>query len=199
MKRIPRLAHALTIVALLLAAVPAGAATKEVVLGDNFIDPPFVTVAVGDAVHWSKPTTSQAHNVRQSDLLFRSGTATTNPIDYTRRFSAGTFPYFCEVHLTAMSGKVKVPVKVGAAPTGPNFTVTWANSSTNTGTTFDVQFRIGSGAWRAWKTGTSAFKAVFGRSDSPVHVAGGSRYGFRARSKKSGSVSKWSPVKTFQP
>jgi hypothetical protein len=97
-----------------------------------------------------------------------------------------------------MIGFVKVPVTVTAAPLGRPFTVRWALSGTDTGSSWDVQFRIGGGAWRNWKTDTTALRAVFGKDNRPVHVKNGKRYSFRARSMAGSAASRWSPVKSFK-
>jgi hypothetical protein len=109
------------------------------------------------------------------------------------------FRYKCDVHGLIMGGVVNVPVAIGRAPAGLNFGVRWANGRTNTGTRFDVQFRVGSGKWRAWRTNTKTSAGVFGRGGRPVKVANGRRYSFRARSQKKKSESDWSPVKSFRP
>jgi hypothetical protein len=85
------------------------------------------------------------------------------------------------------------------APTGLPFTVRWATDTTNTGSTWDVQYRIGFGKWRGWKFDISNFKGVFGRHDKPVTVKKGKRYSFRVRSRKGASASRWSPRASFMP
>jgi plastocyanin len=196
--------RALLMSAVLALLIPAsvGAAVKNVVVEDFVFRPSNVRVAVGDLVNWSRSAGAiEAHNVRAAKkALFYSGTATNNPnFNFRRRFSAGEFRYFCEVHATIMRGVVNVPVAIGRAPAGLNFGVRWANGRTNTGTRFDVQFRVGSGKWRAWRTNTKTSSGVFGKSGRPVRVANGTRYRLRARSQKKRSESKWSPVKSFRP
>ncbi|MBA3430332.1 MAG: hypothetical protein H0U16_02470, partial [Actinobacteria bacterium] len=170
----------LLILALLAAAPPALAATKEVKLFDSSFDPAATKAPVGGKVHWSRAaSSSDQHNVAQNNRLFRSGAPTPDEIDFTRVFSAGTFPYLCEIHGGVMNGTVKVPVKLSAAPAGKPFTVTWATRSSNTGARFAVQFRVGTGKWKTWKSKTKAKGAVFGKRGNPVRVKSGKKYSFR--------------------
>jgi plastocyanin len=178
---------------------PVGAAPIEVAVDDNLFTPSAVSVAVGGTVHWSRAAGSNGpHNVHQDAGLFRSGNPTTGTINYTVKFSVGTYRYDCEVHGPSMAGFVRVPVKIMAAPNGLPFTIIWASRGTITGSKFDVQYRIGSGAWRAWKS-TTARSAVFGASDRPVHVVKGKKYSFRARSIQASAMSMWSPIRSFVP
>ncbi len=178
-------------------AAPVVAATAEVKIIDNKFDPENVQVAVGGTVHWSSDGTSKPHNVTQEAKIFTSGAPTSNPIDFSRTFSAGTFPYFCFNHGSkgglGMAGVVEVPVTVVSDPEGLAFTVIWATGATNTGSKHDIQFRIGSGTWKKWKTNTAALKGVFGKDNQPVRVVSGKTYSFRARSKKGDAASEWSP------
>jgi plastocyanin len=192
----------------LLVPGSVGAATREVLIADNSFSPRSIRIAVGDLVRWKREGDAFGdHNVRQfrrsrpnQRPLFYSGAPTSNPaFVFRRRFSAGEFGYKCDLHGPGMSGVVNVPVTIGRAPAGLNFGVRWANGRTNTGTRFDVQFRVGSGRWRAWRSDTKTKARVFGRRGRPVQVANGKRYSFRARSQKKKSESNWSPVRSFRP
>ena len=187
----------------LLVPGSVGAANRQVVIEDNSFTPKNVRIAVGDLVRWSRAGDAFGeHNVRQINRnpIFYSGAPTSNSaFSFRRRFSAGVFRYKCDVHGLIMSGVVNVPVAIGRAPAGLNFGVRWANGRTNTGTRFDVQFRVGSGKWRKWRTDTKTKVGVFGRGGRPVQVGDGKRYSFRARSQKKKSESKWSPVRSFRP
>ncbi len=181
---------------------PVTAATSEVTVSDNRFSPDRVTVRVGDSVEWSRAQASRgSHNIREDNSIFRSGTVTAGAISFARRFSAGTFHYYCEIHgsrRSGMDGLVRVPVTIVTAPSGLAFTVKWATGTTNTGTRFDVQYRVASGAWRNWKSDTAATDAVFGRAGQPLTVKAGTVYSFRARSQKRDAESGWSPVKTLK-
>lgn len=187
----------------LLVPGSVGAANRQVLIEDNSFTPKKVRVAVGDLVRWARAGDAFGeHNVRQSNRnpIFYSGAPTSNSaFSFRRRFSAGVFRYKCDVHGLVMTGAVNVPVTVKRAPAGLNFGVRWANGRTNTGTRFDVQFRVGSGKWRAWRSNTKTSSGVFGKRGRPVSVANGKRYSLRARSQKKRSESKWSPVKSFRP
>jgi plastocyanin len=139
---------------------------------------------------------AKPHNVRQIRGLFRSPISDQPGTTFTRAFSAGTFRYECVIHEPLMIGKVKVVIGQEINPAGL-YVVRWAGPETNTGRVFDVQFRIGDGPWRAWKTDTEQLKGIFGKNDRPVHYNPAKEYQIRVRSQKSRaeprSVSDWSP------
>jgi plastocyanin len=188
-----------------LAVPAASASTTEVGVKDFGFDPSTAAVKVGDAVHWSRETGSVAsHSVTANDGFFNSGNPTTGAIDLTVTFSAGAFRYYCQVHgspsgsgTSGMNGFVRVPVSLSAAPSGRPFSVTWATSSSKTGSTYDVQWRIGSAKWKAWNSATKALKGVFGKNGKPTVVHQGTTYSFRARSRGAGGASRWSPPASF--
>ena len=195
-----RLGRGLVLGALLtgVLASSVSAATTQVDVNDSrrFL-PGSVTQTVGGRVHW-QASGSDDHSVTSDQGLFGTGTAAAG-VNFTRTFSAGTFPYHCEEHATqGMRGTVRVAPQVLSAPAGLPFTVKWAAAGTNTGTRFDVQYRVGSGAWKAWKTTTSAKSAVFGARSAPVRVVRGKSYSFRVTSKIGTARSSLSPVKTFR-
>ncbi|MDQ3991205.1 MAG: hypothetical protein M3245_02690 [Actinomycetota bacterium] len=189
----------LWIPAIVALAVPlhAGAATKTVQVRDNEFGPATTTVRVGDTVEWTW-TGSNPHSVKQTNDVFPKSPITSKPYTYTRVFSSGNFPFVCEVH-AGMTGTIRVPATISAAPSGLPFTVRWATTSTNTGTSWDVQYRIGSGAWTTWRSGTTSKSGVFGKDGKPVTVKSGKKYTFRARSKRSGKNSRWSPPRSITP
>jgi plastocyanin len=99
------------VVSVLLLGQAARAATVDVdVLGMSFSPNP-VTIQAGDTVRWT--WNSPNHSVRsgtpsQPTNAFSSGIR--DPSDtFSHTFStAGTFPYFCEVHGSMMTGRVTV-------------------------------------------------------------------------------------------
>jgi plastocyanin len=184
-----------------LGPVAAQASTTEVTVNDNLtFTPATVTVAVGDDVHWARPGAGPLHNIVEEHGIFRNGDPQSTPFMYTRTFSAGTFRYFCEVHVgSGMIGFVRVPVTITSAPFGRPFTVRWGLLGTDTGTRWDVQFRIGAGVWRNWRTDSTELKGVFGKNDRPVHVKKGKKYSFRARSQQGSAASRFSPVESLRP
>lgn len=181
--------------------------TIQVEVNDPFFAPRVVDPSVGQNVHWSRGATSGAeHNVQEDEEIFRSGNPTFGPIDYTRTFSAGSYHYYCRIHGSeaggnagGMSGYVKVKPKVASEPSGLPFTVKWATKDTNTGSAFDVQYRVGQRKWRTWKADTRSFDGVFGASGSPISPHDGTKYSFRVRSQKESSTSDWSPRRSFTP
>ena len=184
-----------------LLATSAEAATKNVEATEaKTFSPKAITSTVAGSVHWFGTSGGvEEHSVRQDAGLFDSGNPKTG-LDFTRKFSAGTFPYHCEKHGVnggTMKGTVTVPPQVVSAPAGLAFTVKWAAAGTNTGNSFDVKYRVGSGAWKTWKNNTSAKSLVFGKG-GPVAVARGKTYSFQVRSGTGANESLFSPIKSFR-
>ena len=194
---------AAALVSLLGAALvtPAAAVDTGVSVTDNRFSPESVRVAVGDAVTWTSGGTRAGHNVRENNRIFYSGTQ-TDTLDFSVTFSAGAFHYFCENHgsrTKGMTGWVRVPATVVAAPTGDPFTVRWATTATETGPRYKVHYRIASGRWIEWKASTRELSDVFGRNAEPIPVVPGTQYGFRVRAIRGENMSFWSPVASFTP
>jgi plastocyanin len=192
----------------LAVAGPAAASSKQTVLvQDNEFAPRTVRGSVGPsevAWVWDGPlpgpgdATNEDHNVVQNRRLFSSGAAVTDDA-FSRIPSAGTFPYFCEVHrfTDGMTGRLRIMPSRRPAPAGPPFRVVWATPDSNTGDEFDVRFKVGGGAWRTWRNDTSRLSGVFGRNDNPVEVRPDSVYRFQARSQQNPERrSGWSPILT---
>lgn len=177
-------------------ALPA-AAVGEVSMNDGGFSPSRVARRAGGSVTWRK--TSGYHNISSTQGMFTSGSPKTTAFTYTRTFSAGTYPYVCAVHPQSMRGSVRVRPRLGSAPSGAPFTVTWATSATNTGTRFTVQYRVGSGSWRTWRSATSTRSAVFGSGGNPVRAKPGTSYSFRVRSHNGSKASSYSPAASFRP
>jgi len=167
-----------------------------VTIGDSAFSPAAVAPKLGGVVQWI-PSGSLNHNVHEVGGIFTSGAAKAATY-YNRIVSAGTFSYNDEAHPT-MTGTIKVKPKTAAAPTGTSFTVTWATTKTNTGAKFNVQYRIGTGAWVNWLMNSSLKKAVFGASGSPIIPVAGTVYGFRVQSGTGTVWSGYSPAKTYTP
>ncbi len=181
----------------LLAAAPVAAATKNVDVNDGrFFSPRTISSAVGGSIHWTASGIDD-HSVTQDDLVFDTGAAAPN-VNFTRKFSAGTYPYHCRKHGDqGMTGTVRVSPQVQSAPAGLAFTVKWAVAGTNTGSSFDVKYRVASGPWKTWRNNTSAKSMVFGKG-GPVAVARGKTYSFQVRSGSGARESGFSPVKSFR-
>jgi hypothetical protein len=170
-----------------------------VVISDTGFSPTPVMVKLGGVVQWrpSGSSTSNSHNVYEVGGIFTSGTASTATY-YNRTMSAGTFNYLDQSHST-LTGQIKVKPKISAAPTGATFTVTWASAKTNTGTKFNVQYKVGTGAWTNWLKNTSSLKAVFGAGGSPIKPALGKKYSFRVQSGTGTVWSGYSPTGAYTP
>ncbi|MDQ4145594.1 MAG: PQQ-dependent sugar dehydrogenase [Actinomycetota bacterium] len=174
--------------------------SEEVAVKDDpySFDPTVSAVGVGGFVRWQRenPTSTVPHDIVQTQGIFRMP-VTEDPIDYTRTFSAGRFPYVCTLHAQQdMRGVVKVAPQISEGPDGPPFMVWWASKTSNTGDLFDVDYKVGDGPWRAWQRDTLALRATFGREDDPVTLQTDIEYSFRARSRKGTAQSRWSPVTT---
>ena len=181
----------------LLASTPVAAVTKTVVASDDKVFLPRTeTSSVGGSIRWLA-NGLDSHSATSDDLVFDSGAARAN-LDFTRKFSAGTYPYHCREHGDqGMRGVIRVAPQTQSAPAGLPFTVRWAAAGTNTGNSFDVKYRVGRGPWKTWRNNTSAKSMVFGRG-GPVAVARGKSYSFQVRSGTGARESGFSPVKTFR-
>jgi plastocyanin len=196
--------------ALAYASVASAAAT-EIQVKDSFFSPRVPAarnLASGASFHWQRaPGSTFPHNVHQDFNLFNSGAATSGPINFSIRASAGSYHYYCTVHGSAaggMDGIVRVRPIFNLGPTGVPFTVIWAlggTSPTNTGDHFDVRYRVGTSAtFKFWRNDVAARSGVFGQNNQPVQVVPGATYQFQVRSQKIPSQpSGWSPTLTVNP
>jgi plastocyanin len=194
--------------ALALPALAFGAPTNIQVKDDFFQpqNPAPRPLQTGASFHWQRGAGSNGeHNVRQDAGLFNSGPPTSGSINFSISASAGSYHYYCSAHGSpagGMTGMVKVRPIFSAAPTGNPFTVTWANSGTNTGKAFDVRYKVGAGTFKIWRNDTSAFKGVFGQNMKPVPVMLGKTYHFQVRSEQASNHAKfsgWSPTLSVTP
>lgn len=200
----------------LVAPARAGFVTLQVTVDDPPGAPAFAftpdsistAVDMDSRVHWERGVDGDArHSIRQNAGLFHLR-PTLGVIDFTRDFSAGRFPYYCEIHGSpgrGMDGVVRVAPGSDLDPEPVlAFTVEWAQEeSRDTGGLFDVRYRRqGATRWTIWKNDTRGFEAVFGASDRPVRVVAGRSYEFQARSMKIRDPDKrsgWSPVLVVTP
>ena len=175
-------------------ALPAGAATTSVSVVDFAFSPKTVKIAQGGAVQWHN-TGTRTHTATQLSPLsaFSTGNIAPGATSAAKTLTAaGTYPYMCSIH-PSMLGTVKVPVKIRPT-TGDDsttFTVTVASVAAPTGFVYDVQMRVGDGAWTAWKTGLTTASTTF----QPTSIGS---YSFRSTLRKTaGGASKPSPAKTI--
>ncbi len=97
------------------------AATVSVSVGNFFFSPSSVSINEGDTVHWtwatgthSATSGSCAGGNCAPDGKWDSGVRSSGTFDFTFP-TAGTYPYYCQVHLASMTGKVIVK-SVGPPP-----------------------------------------------------------------------------------
>src|SRR5689334_21772371 len=94
-----------------------------------------------------------AHTTTSTQVLWNSGPKSGGQTFQLTFNSAGSYPYQCSIH-PSMRGAVLVPV----VRTGS--TLRWAAGP---GDRYDVQVRKGAGAWKAFRTGTTAVAARFAK------------------------------------
>ena len=99
-----------------------------------------------------------------------------------------------------MAGRVKVrPIALADSLVG-EIEVRWANASTDTGSRFDVRYRVDRRKWKTWKNDTASFHGAFGHNDRPVNYRPGRHnYKLKVRSERRRvkKRSDWSPVLRF--
>jgi plastocyanin len=149
-------------------------------------NPATVSVAVGDQVEWVNTDILVPHTATEDHGLWNLGgtygQTPFNPPGFgpgetrSRRFAAGSWSYFCEVHPTQMHGQVLVPDRLSSHVVrrkrhrrgrAANATASkrlskrfrvvavWASEPLPDGQVFDVQARRGSGDWKTVMDGTS--------------------------------------------
>ena len=193
-----------------LLALPgtAGAATNVNAEGNPFtgglaFDPNVLQVAVGETVQWTNTDFFAPHTVTSFQGLFDlGGTYGATPVSpagfgpgqtVSRKFSAGSFLYFCRVHGVAQSGVVEAPVSIlvkHRAAGLPRLSIRWGGGKLDEGQVYDVQRRQNGGSWRSLVRGTTKPKGLF---EAPP---AGSEWAYRARLREAGdpaAISGWSP------
>ena len=191
-------------------------------------NPGTVSVKVGDAVEWVNTDFLVPHTATEDHGLWNlGGTYAGTPVNppgfgpgetRTRRFAAGSWSYFCEVHPAQMHGKVDVPDELSSrpAPRRKSHTkrkkkrsavasrkrarqfqvvVIWAAEALPPGQVVDVQARKGDGNWRTVSVGTTELEGLFpgGRA--------GTSWEFHSRVRSAdepGRASDWSPAATIK-
>jgi plastocyanin len=154
--------------------------------GGLAFDPARVKAKVGQSVSWTNTDSFVPHTATEDHRLWRlagdygpPGTMGIAPgQSVQRRFAAGTWSYFCEIHPTQMHGTVVVPVTLRSTPArrGGNGVVKaiWSRLALPGGQVFDVQERIGAGPWRTVRNGVRGLEGSFA-------ARSGKLLGFRAR------------------
>ncbi|HEY2802761.1 MAG TPA: cupredoxin domain-containing protein [Actinomycetota bacterium] len=178
-------------------ALPAEAATTtiSIVSRTQGFNPTTVSGAEGTTFAWNNTDSIQHTSTQDSPLaLWNTSTINAGATKSVTVASAGAYPYHCAIHPT-MTGTVKVPIKVGPATgtAATTFTITMATTAATGNFVYDVQERIGTGAWMTFKTGLTAKSTTF------KATATGS-YSFRSRLRDktvAGKSSGWSPKKSI--
>jgi plastocyanin len=177
---------------LVAASQPAWAMTTVSIVDFAFAQSP-VRVAQGEGVRWHNDGTF-THTATQDGPLALWNTGKLAPGTTSASvplLAAGTFAYHCNIH-ASMHGVVKVPIRVAPATgtAATTFTITLASAG-QSGFTYDVQRRKGSGPWQIWKTGLGARTVTFSG------MAGS--YSFRSRLHRTsnGATSGWSPSRSI--
>jgi plastocyanin len=187
-------------------------------------NPSTVSVKVGDAVEWINADFLVPHTATEDHGLWNlTGTYAGTPVNppgfgpgetRTRRFAAGAWSYFCEVHPAQMHGKVNVPDGLSSRPTPRHrrrgkhkkkkrsalaakkrarqfqVLVVWTDEPLPPGQVVDVQARKGDGKWKTVEVGSTEREGVF-----PAGRAGTS-WTFHSRVRSAdepGRASGWSP------
>lgn len=189
--------------AVLAASSWAGPPPTGIEVRDNEFVPDDASQIVESSTTWQwADDITDEHNVREDHKLFYSGAPTSNTAtDATRRISAGTFHYYCEVHGSktgGMDGVVTVTPLQLPPLTNDLFGVRWSDGSFDTGDRFDLRWKgPGSdGEYKTWRKNTSLATDDFGEFDDPVDVKPGKTYRVQARSEIASNPKRhsgWSP------
>jgi plastocyanin len=183
-------------------------------------NPGTVSVRVGESVEWINTDFLVPHTATEDHGLWNLGGTyagtPANPPGFgpgetrTRRFAAGSWSYFCEVHPAQMHGRVNVPDELASRPTPRRrrhgkskkkrvrqfqISVVWAAEPLPPGQVVDVQTRKGDGNWRTIEVGTTELQGVF-----PAGRAG-TTWSFRTRVRSAdepGRASGFSPAATIR-
>jgi plastocyanin len=175
----------------ILTALPAQATTVSV--ADFAFTPQSQTIAQGGTVSWHNNGPSVHTSTQNSPLsLWNTGNIAVNSTTSSITLpAAGVYKYHCAIH-TFMTGSVKIPIKVSpsSGTTSTTFTITLA-SATQSGFTYDVQRKVGSGSFTTWRTGVTTRTVTFTGSSG--------MYSFRSRLHKTsnGATSNYSPAKAI--
>lgn len=170
-----------------LVALPAHAAVSVTVTEFRF-SPATITVPQGEDVAWHNGGHQQHTSTQTGALaLWNTGRIAVGATSGSVRFlAAGSYAYHCTIH-TFMHGTVRVPIIVSPlrGTRRTTFTIRLA-SATQAGFTYDVQRRIGTGAWTTWRVGVASTTVRF------KHGKGTFAFRSRLRRTSNGATSGWS-------
>jgi len=186
---------AAVVISILVTALPAHAVT-QVTIQDFSFTPASLKVAQGTSVVWHYDISGSTHHTSTQNaplVLWDTGNLTPGQTSAVVPVqAAGTYPYHCAVH-PSMTGKVVVPLLIApmSGTTATTFTLTLAAAS-QTGFTFDIQKKVGTNAWKTWKTGVTGLTVTF----KPA-TTGTFRFRSRLHKTANGATSGYSPIKAL--
>ena len=186
------------VAAFALGAPAASATPAQIEFGGVTFNPNDVTVDFvpgENTFEWNRNDPNpEFHSITANGGSFGIGTGDFT--DFDLRASAGTYPYYCELHGSGGEGPMagQVAVRPIAGEVGDDgFEVIWAHGSTETGGSFATRWKKqGQNKWKTWQAFTEAKHKEFGQNDKPTDVKPGKTYLIQVRSSGPGS-SKWSP------
>jgi hypothetical protein len=138
----------------------------------------------GDTIRmWN--STPESVTITQRDGFWTKTLPPDGRNESVRMRGAGTYLSACA--FGQWEAPIKVLPKAPAAPAKNSFRVTWADDAAPATWRFGVQYRVGQGVWKQWKSNTAFRSAIF-------VGANGKTYFFRARTART-LVEKtdWSP------
>ena len=149
------------LVALLVGATPATAATSTSYMRDDYFSPPSPWLtAPGDVVTWVNVGTRRHTTTDNTPLKLWNRTADPGQSVSKTFISAGRYSYFCSLHPSSMRGSVYVPMKVRPATgtTATYFAIRWASVTAPAGWQYVIQVRRpGNVIFYPWKTATAPY------------------------------------------
>jgi len=147
---------------------------------------PDAVLPLGDSVTIRNGCTGTTQTVYQRDG-FWTVTLASGAERERRIFGSGI--YLSAIVVGQWHAPIKVLPKAPAAPSTNSFTVRWADNAAPMTWRYGVQYRIGQGDWKPWKSGTGLRTAVFNGLNSKT-------YFFRARTiRVAGKATDWSPAR----
>ena len=148
------LAAVLAAVAVPATALASVTITVEPAPDEDVFTPSSATLDLGDGTFdWQWGPNGEGavdqHNVLHTDALFSSGEPVPSRPPFSLAASAGSYAYYCTIHV-GMDGDVNVrPVLTGSDGGKGPIAVSWATPATTTGNKFDVRYSTG-GKFKTW-------------------------------------------------
>jgi plastocyanin len=176
----------------LIGALAPAAGAADVSIHDFAFSPKTVRAALATGVAWHNNGPSTHTATADVTGFFATGHIASGTTSNATMRAAGTFAYHCSIH-ASMHGTIKVPVSLsdGSVRAGQAVTVTFAVANAPAAWRYDVQRRMGAGAWATIRSNIAATHLRF----TPTHSGS---FAFRARAHNAaGAASGWSPAATL--